>query len=183
VLGRLCIGPAFAIAGQLRRLSSAENWADAAFRKTWLEHLLLLVLQLWVISVYCGMPPWVYLLLVAYPGLGLALLRSFYEHRIAAHPNHRIVINEAAWPWRLLYLNNNYHAVHHAYPGLPWFDIAPLYWKERAHFLRENGGFFVPGYFYLFFHHGLRPVDSPEFIAVPPLPGTADVMAPARPTL
>jgi fatty acid desaturase len=179
VLGRLFLGPAFAIARQLRALSSAANWALPAFRRTWLEHLLLLVLQLWAVSVYFGLPPWAYLLLVAYPGLGLALFRSFYEHRIAVHPNHRIVINEAAWPWRLLYLNNNYHAVHHAYPGLPWYDIAPLYWKERAHFLRENGGFFVPGYFYLFRHHALRPVDSPEFIETQVLPGLADAQATA----
>ncbi len=31
------------------------------------------------------------------PALSLALLRSFYEHRRAALPAHRIAINDAGW--------------------------------------------------------------------------------------
>ena len=102
-----------------------------------------------------------YLLGIAYPALGLAMLRSFYEHRPAALPAHRIVINEAAWPWRLLYLNNNYHAVHHAHPGLAWYRIPADYRANRAAYLEGNGGFLLKGYARLLWRHALKPVDSP----------------------
>ena len=53
------------------------------------------------------------ILVVSYPALVLTMLRSLYKHRFAVCPAHRIAINEASSLWRLLYLNNNYHVVHH----------------------------------------------------------------------
>jgi len=89
------------------------------------------------------------------------MLRSLYEHRPAAQSSHRVVVNEAAWPWRLLYLNNNYHAVHHSHLELPWYQIATNYHADRAGYLLRNGGFLIPGYAWLIRHHLWRPVDSP----------------------
>ena len=99
----------------------------------------------------------------------LAMLRSFHEHRPAAHPAHRIVINEAGWGWRLLYLNNNYHAVHHTHPSLPWYRLRAAYELDRPGYLARNGGFLVPGYGHLLRHHAVTPIDSPVF-GPPPAP-------------
>jgi fatty acid desaturase len=104
---------------------------------------------------------------VGYPALGLAMLRSFYEHRPAEAPAHRVVINEAGWFWRLLYLNNNYHAVHHEAPDLPWYGIRGRYLAERGAVLRRNGGFLVEGYGALLRRYALRTIDSP----IHPQPG------------
>ena len=106
------------------------------------------------------MPVWVYLL-TAYFALGLACMRSLYEHRPAARPAHRIVVNEAGWFWRLLYLNNNYHAVHHALPSLAWYAIPAAYEAERERFIHETGGFLIPGYNRFFLRHLMTPVDAP----------------------
>ena len=77
------------------------------------------------------------------------------------HANQGVVINEAGILWRTLYLNNNYHAVHHAHPGLAWYRIASRYRKDRAHYLEGNGGFLLPGYSWLFWNHLIAPIDSP----------------------
>ena len=159
-LGRFFISPAFGIFRLLRPLFTRSYWADPVLRWAWLQHGALLALMLWAVQAYSGISPALYLLL-SYFCLGLAFMRSFYEHRPAANPQHRIVINEAGLLWRLLYLNNNYHAVHHAQAGLPWYRIPALYWQERAHFLQQNGGFLIQGYGRFFLRHALRPIDAP----------------------
>ena len=80
-------------------------------------------------------------------------------------PAHRTVINEAAAPWRLLYLNNNYHVVHHAYPQAPWYQIPALYHADPAAWQAGNGGFVLPGYLYLIRHFAWATVDSPVLAA------------------
>ena len=133
----------------------------------WAQHLVLLGGLLWLLDRHAGIGPLQYLLGVGYPALGFAMLRSFYEHRPAEVPAHRVVINEAGWFWRLLYLNNNYHAVHHEAPELPWYRIRARYLAERGAVLRRNGGFLVVGYASLLRRHAFRTVDSP----IHPRPG------------
>lgn len=159
-LGRFFITPAFAIFHLLWPLREAAYWRSPRMRWTWAQHAVLLALMLWGVQAWTGMPPWLYVLGVSYPCLGLAFMRSFYEHRPAAEPLHRIVVNEAAWPWRLLYLNNNYHAVHHAQPNLPWYFIPRVYWAQREHFVASTGGFLMAGYVRLFVRHAVRPIDA-----------------------
>jgi fatty acid desaturase len=166
-LGRFFITPAFAIFHLLQPLCQRAYWRSPKTRWSWLQHTVLLGLMLWGISAWTGMSPWVYLLCVSYPCLGLAFMRSFYEHRPAALPAHRIVVNEAAWPWRLLFLNNNYHAVHHAQPNLPWYDIPKAYWAQRDFFVQGTGGFLVPGYVALLVRHAFSPLDHPAQVTRP----------------
>jgi fatty acid desaturase len=77
-----------------------------------------------------------------------------------------VVVNEAGWFWRVLYLNNNYHAVHHDRPDLPWHAVRREYLAHREHVLARNAGFVVPGYLWLLRRYALTPVDSP----IHPLP-------------
>ena len=160
-LGRLCITPGFTIFYLLRPLASAGYWRSGGRIWIWAQHLVVLAGLLWVVRATTGMPPWVYLA-AGYAALGLACMRSLYEHRPAARPAHRIVVNEAGWFWRLLYLNNNYHAVHHARPGLPWYAIPAAYEAERARFVNGTGGFLIPGYNRFFLRHLFKPVDAPN---------------------
>ena len=96
------------------------------------------------------------------------LFRS-YEHRPALLPAHRIVINDASWMWRLLYLNNNYHAVHHDYPKLAWYRIPNVYRTDRDGFLKRNGDFLIPGYGHILWKYALKPIDSPIHPGFDPL--------------
>jgi fatty acid desaturase len=159
-VGRLCITPAFAIAKLLQTLAQRETWRVRSQAWGWVQHLGLLGLLLWGVHASTGMPVWMYLL-SGYFALGLACMRSLYEHRPAARPAHRIVVNEAGWFWRLLYLNNNYHAVHHARPALAWYAIPAAYHAERERFVDGTGGFLIPGYNRFFLRHLFTPVDAP----------------------
>jgi fatty acid desaturase len=72
-----------------------------------------------------------------------------------------VVINEAGLFWRILYLNNNYHAVHHERPDLPWHLLRRFYLQHRADVLARNGAFVIPGYVFLVRRFAMTPVDSP----------------------
>ncbi|MDF5938282.1 fatty acid desaturase [Pseudomonas aeruginosa] len=63
--------------------------------------------------------------------------------------------------WRLLFLNNNLHLVHHDLPGLPWYLLPRVYSASRRAYRRRSGDFHLPGYGRLWRRHGWRPVDAP----------------------
>jgi len=109
------------------------------------------------------MPLWQYVLLFAWPGLSLTLLRSFTEHRPVDALDQRTIIIEGSLLTRLLFLNNNYHQVHHFDPGLVWYRIADRYRQNRDRVIRENGGFYFSSYFDLCRNYLFRIKDSPVY--------------------
>jgi fatty acid desaturase len=179
VLGRLLIGPAIVNVSLWTRLLRSLRQGDTTELKVWAVHLPLVALLLWALEHFTAVTAWHYCLGIAYPALGLAMLRSLYEHRPGALPAHRTVINEAAAPWRLLYLNNNYHVVHHAYPEAPWYRLPGLYAAERAHWQAGNGGFVLPGYLHLIRHFAFSPIDNPVLDASATAPRRAGNTAPS----
>ncbi len=168
VVGRMLLGPAMVIVPTWLDIVRRPLRGDWTQTRMWAQHLLLLSALLCAVDRLAGVGPLQYLFAVGYPALGLAMLRSFHEHRPASDPAHRVVVNEAGWFLRLLYLNNNYHAVHHESPGLPWYRIRGRYLLDREGVLRRNGGFLVAGYGALFRRHAVRPIDSP--VHPPPQP-------------
>jgi fatty acid desaturase len=161
VLGRLLIGAPLALVGLLvsegRRLLRGERQAWLM----WSCHGLLCAALLWWVQRYSALSAVHYVALVSVPALALGMLRSFYEHRPAAEPSQRSVLNEAGWPWRWLFLNLNLHLVHHDLPWLPWYRLPSIYRARREYWLARSGGFLVHGYGQLIRQHGVRPVDSP----------------------
>ena len=174
VAGRFLLGPATTILHVWADIFTGPGQRGWRAARTWAEHLALLALLLWWVDEQSGIAPLHYLFGIAYPALGLAMMRSFYEHRPAHLPGHRIVVNEAGLFWRLLYLNNNYHAVHHAVPGLSWYRIPELWRSQHDQLLASNGQFRLQGYGSLFWRHLFRPIDSPQH------PGLGESGAQAR---
>jgi fatty acid desaturase len=174
VAGRFLLGPAITIFHVWADIFTGLGQRGWRAARTWAEHLALLTLLLWWVGEQSGIAPLHYLFGIAYPALGLAMMRSFYEHRPAHLPGHRIVVNEAGLFWRLLYLNNNYHAVHHAVPGLAWYRIPSLWRAQHDQLLAANGQFRLQGYGRLFWRHLFRPIDSPQH------PGLGDAGPQAR---
>jgi fatty acid desaturase len=99
---------------------------------------------------WCGMPLWQYVLLIAYPAISLALVRSFCEHQAAENIGERTIVVEASWFWSLLFLNNNLHIAHHARPNLPWYKLPDYYQAERTNFLVKNNNYVMRGYSEIF---------------------------------
>ncbi|MFM0734099.1 fatty acid desaturase [Paraburkholderia sediminicola] len=145
-VGRLLVGPAFAIAATganaLDKIKRGD-WRDVPM---WLAHLAALAaLTAWLQRV-CGIPAWAFIVGAGYGALSLGSIRSFQEHRAAHAHEHRTVINEAGWFWRLLFLNNNYHLVHHDLPHVPWFALRGVYEMSRQEYIERSGGFLIRGY-------------------------------------
>lgn len=165
-IGRLLVGPALAIAatmddalGRIRR----GDWRDVP---AWVAHCLALAgLTIWLQQV-CAIPAWVFIFCVGYGALSLGSVRSFHEHRAANEPAHRTVLNEASWGWRLLFLNNNYHLVHHDLPHVPWFALKGVYETSRQQYIERSGGFLVNGYGEWLERYALAPVTHPAYQAL-----------------
>ncbi len=151
--GRLLLGP---LLGWLATLQAAWR-GGRRHAGIWLAHFLLTAALLYAVRL-AGIHPLYYVFVVAYPALALAMVRSFYEHRAVSHPAARSVINEAQLPWRVLFLNLNYHLVHHLHPGLPWYQLRARYLERREHYLQLCDGFHETGYLRLLWRHRAKPV-------------------------
>lgn len=163
--GRMIMGPAISIL----RMWPAEwlailrgDWRLAA---AWLYHIAASGIMLWLVVGLAGMPLWKYLLLIAYPGISLALVRSYCEHRAAPTPELRTIIVEASPFWSLLFLYNNLHVAHHSRPALAWYKIPAYYRSEKTGMLARNGSYIMKGYGEIFRRYLFRakePIPYPD---------------------
>ena len=166
LFGRMSIGPLITV---VRFWSGEVRWVLAGQRDhlwIWAGHALLVTaLSFWVVVV-CQIPWWQYVLLFAWPSLSMTLLRSYTEHRPETDLHRRSIIVESTPVMRLLYLNNNLHALHHAQPNLPWFELPAAYARNREKILDRNGAFLVSGYTEIARRYLFSAKDSPLYPVV-----------------
>jgi len=163
-LGRLFIGPILRTprlfikeVGQMIA-GETENIGIWARHFVGLTFLLLLVTKVFDVSVLQ------YLAVFVYPGLVFGMMRGFTEHRWGERPAERTAVVESNWVFGLLFLWNNLHVVHHAFPTLPWWKV-PRVWREhRERIQAHNGGFVFRGYGEI----ARRWLVTPNFIPVHP---------------
>jgi fatty acid desaturase len=161
--GRMLIGPAVGIIRfwgcELRDVASG----DAHKAKAWMLFAASCAVVLAYV-VWCGMPVWQYVLLIAYPGISLALVRSYCEHRAAEEVEHRTIIVECSLFWSFLFLNNNLHVPHHERPALAWYKLPTYYQSERADLIVLNNGYLMSyaEIFRRYFFSAKEPVPYPN---------------------
>ncbi len=145
LIGRMAFGPAVSawalVRGDLRLILRGDRRAALA----WALHVPGVALVLGWLWASAGMPVWAYLL-AAYLGWSLLKIRTYLEHRAHDTARARSVIIESRGPLSWLFLNNNFHAVHHMHPGVAWYRLPQTYFSNRAHYLRRNDGYLYPGY-------------------------------------
>ena len=161
MLGRLVLGPWLRLWTMLTREIRRVAGGDYSHLPHWAIHAVAVAVLFWFISGVCRFPWWQYCLLVAYPGLGLGLLRAFTEHRAAEDSQQRTAAVESNVLFGLLFLYNNLHVVHHLKPTMPWYEIPRYYRQNRASLLQSNGNFVYRGYAQLAALYGFKPVFSP----------------------
>ena len=161
--GRLTIGPVLVVTRFWYKQTRQLVLGDWHYAKVWIWHFFGCALVLYWVMVVCGLSFWQYVLFFAWPGLSLTLLRSFTEHRPVKELDQRTIIVEGSWLTRLLFLNNNYHHVHHADPGLAWYLLRRRYDATRDKVNRENGGFYFKNYAAIFRNYLLKPKDAPVY--------------------
>lgn len=157
LLGRMVLGPlvgnALWMASEWRLIRAGEP----GVLRDWLLNLAGLVPVLgWL--VWAGFPVWAYLL-AAWTGHGLLKIRTYLEHRAHDQFRARTVVVEDRGPLSYLFLNNNYHVVHHMHPGVPWYRLPDLYAQNRDHYLRRNDGYRYESYGEIFCRYLLRRKD------------------------
>ena len=165
--GRLAFGPLISGVHLVSSSITALLRGDLKTRLLWVIHYAACGLLLYVLSAVFSLPVWHYLL-AAYLAQSLIQLRSFYEHRPAEPVAHRSVIMHTCLPMRLLFLNNNYHLLHHENPGLPWYRLRQAYLADRCAGLHRNGHFVFNGY-----RQWLRYLFTPVASPLHPLPQPA----------
>ena len=141
LLGRMLIGPALSVYGLCRSDLKLIRQGRRQVALAWLYHFLGVIPVLFIVFKL-GVSVWLYLLLVAYPGMSLLMIRTFAEHRAAEKVDHRTAVVEAGWLMSLLFLNNNLHAVHHRYPRLAWYKLPDSWRRESKSILTANNHYY-----------------------------------------
>ncbi len=164
LLGRITLGPAIAQIAFLQGDWRAIRAGERGVRSAWLAHLPAAAAVLALIAL-SPMPLWAYAAAV-YAGHGIVKIRTFLEHRAHEHSAGRTVVIEDRGPLALLFLNNNFHLVHHMHPGVPWYRLPGLYYDDAERYLRRNGGYRYASYGEILRRHLLRtkdPVPHPHW--------------------
>ena len=131
LVGRLLIGPAIMLVRMFgSEFGRSKTCKDT--RNSWLLHFSSAVLVIgWLLLVDFSVL--LYLLAVAYPALSMLMLRSYSEHLPEENIELRSAIIKSNWLMQLLYLNNNYHRVHHDHPEVAWYRLPALYRRDYQH--------------------------------------------------
>jgi len=156
LLGRMLLGPAISIAAFVAGDLRAIRRGDRAILRAWLLHGAGLVLVAAWLALVATIPLPAYIV-GAYLGFSVLTIRTFLEHQAHERAGGRTVIIEDRGPLALLFLNNNFHAVHHAHPQVPWYALPGVYAARRDEFLRRNLGYRYPSYAAIFRRYLLRP--------------------------
>jgi fatty acid desaturase len=170
LLGRMLIGPFVGTIDLWRRDLAAVRGGDRPVARAWALHGLGVVpvaLWLWL----TGSVSVAAYLTACWVGLALLRIRTFLEHQAHERAGARSVVIEDRGPLAVLFLNNNYHAVHHANPGLAWYRLPAEFARRREEWLRRNGGYHYRSYGEVFRRYLLRrkePVAHPIWTAPEP---------------
>ncbi len=150
LLGRIVIGPLYYAGLSFRDLGRAlRRWKRAELKHWALHGVAVAALGWWIVGV-CDIPAVEYLMLFVWPGTGLALIRSYAEHRSAPDVAARTATVEAGRIMSFLFLYNNLHALHHAQPTLAWHKRARRYRVRRNKILGDSRYHLIKGYGALF---------------------------------
>lgn len=143
--GRMVLGPAVGLIcfykSDLHEISRGNKGVVMAYAL----HFMGLIPLVWWLYTFSTMPFWAYFC-AAYFGMSLLKIRTFLEHQAHEKVPGRTVIIEDRGPLSFLFLNNNFHSVHHAHPKAVWYRLPQLYALRREEYLRMNQGYLFESY-------------------------------------
>ncbi len=158
LLGRMIFGPGISLYGFYRSDLKACLNGDASIVKAWLSHAFGLCL---LVGILVGFDvPILTYLLACYLGMSLLKIRTFIEHQAHERMLGRTVIIQDRGFFTLLFLNNNYHSVHHAHPDLPWYELPQKYEANEKSYLKRNCNYYYRNYFEVFTRYALKRKDD-----------------------
>ena len=147
--GRMLIGPMVAQYAFMCCDIRAIRSGDRAVLMGWLWHIPALGLVVWWILTVAAMPVWAFLL-AAYMSLSILKIRTYLEHRAHDRVRGRTVVIEDRGLLALIFLNNNFHVVHHMHPRIAWYNLPKLYFSNPDRYLGRNDGYKYRSYSEIF---------------------------------
>lgn len=160
--GRMALGP---LIGTLGFVLSDLRAGDRRVALGWLLHVPAVGVVIWWMARVGQMPVWAFLL-SSYAALSVLKIRTFLEHRAHETAQARTVIIEDRGLLALIFLNNNFHVVHHMHAMVPWYRLPALYRQNRDRYLSRNGGYRYGSYaevFRRYFWRAKDPVPHPLY--------------------
>lgn len=183
LMGRLFLGPALSTAVFVAEDAKAIARGDVAVRNSWLAHGLAVVpVGLWL-GFVASMPLRGYLV-ACYLAMSILRLRTFLEHRAHAQARARTVVIEDRGLFAFLFLNNNFHVVHHMHPRVAWYKLPAQYFGNRDHYLRRNDGYLYRSYAQViatYFWRAKDPVPHPLWTQATPQTLSSAPLSPLDP--
>ncbi len=149
LLGRILLGPAISIWTFSGPDIAAMLAGDRRIIQSWVLHAIGMAIVLVWLWGFTAMPFWGWFI-AAYFGYGILKIRTYLEHRAHESFRARTVVVEDRGIMALLFLNNNFHVVHHMHPGTAWYELPGLYAAKRDHFLRRNEAYVYKNYAEIF---------------------------------
>lgn len=137
LLGRMLIGPALGLFVFYQQDLHAIRQGNKQIIHAYLIHAAVLALLLPLLLVYSQLA-FSYYLAACYLCMSLLKIRSYTEHKAHESVPGRIAVVESRGLLGWLFLFNNYHSVHHCFPGLAWFELPGAFKQHRAQWLHEN---------------------------------------------
>lgn len=160
-VGRMVLGPVFALYQLITEEAGKLLKGDSESIMAWMQHAAGLIVLYIIVENIAEMPWWQYLIFFAHPGLAMTMIRSFLEHRHADDPAGRTAIVESGPFFGLMFLNNNFHVVHHQFPNMLWYEIPAYFREHRAEILGQNGRYYYRGYLDVIRRYFLTPTFKP----------------------
>ncbi|MDF1668461.1 MAG: fatty acid desaturase [Roseovarius sp.] len=157
LLGRMLVGPAISLWQLYKDDFAAFTKGDLSILWAYGLHVAGMIPVLYVVQG-AAIPLWAYVM-ASYFGFSLLKIRTYLEHRAHEKVPGRSVIIESRGPLSLLFLNNNFHSVHHAHPKLAWYKLPACFAQRRSHFLDRNQSYYYASYVDVFRRYFLRAKD------------------------
>ncbi|WP_299691133.1 fatty acid desaturase [uncultured Tateyamaria sp.] len=157
LLGRMAIGPLVAQAAFMAADWRAIRGGDRQVLLGWAVHVPGVAIVLTVIAA-APMALWHYVL-CSYVAVSILKIRTFLEHQAHDKARGRTVIVEDRGLLAFLFLNNNFHVVHHMHPRVPWYRLPALYAAHKARYLGCNDGYRYGSYAEVFARYALTAKD------------------------
>ena len=110
----------------------AAHAGDRRVLRAWVIHIPACAFVV-VLLAQAKFPIWAYLI-AAYSGLSLLKICSYAEHRAHQDVGARTAVVEDYGLLAFLFLNNNFHAVHHIHPQIAWYTLPTLYRAQKGRF-------------------------------------------------
>lgn len=145
LLGRMTVGPLVSQIAFMQEDAKAIRSGDKAIFRAWLFHIPAVGLIVWWMAAMGQMPVWAFCLSV-YLALSILKIRTFLEHRAHEFSRARTVVIEDRGCLAFLFLNNNFHVVHHMHPKVPWYKLPAKYAQEKSRYLARNDGYVYKSY-------------------------------------